>query len=53
MSPDVICGCCSLGFTGTYIKEREERKERRGGGSGREGESKKERGKFGRGGSRF
>lgn len=26
MSPDVICGCCSLGFTGTYIKEKKERK---------------------------
>lgn len=26
MSPDVICGCCSLGFTGTYITEKRERK---------------------------
>lgn len=26
MSPDVICGCCSLSFTGTCIKEKRERK---------------------------
>lgn len=47
MSPDVICGYCSLGFTGTYIKEREERK--KGGVEGVEGREK-ERGKFGRSG---